>query len=353
MILHQILFRAGIVEVTPTSADDLWTLRRIIAAGDYIETDTRRVAKQKGEFQRPDKGERIKVRIVLEVERAGLDSQLDRLRISGKIRDVSTEFLAKGSFHSIIVTPNHRLTLRKQRWSEVEKRLLSQPDERNTSFVIVAIDSREAGVGRVDGTHLQLYPSVQSGQSGKQYNEPKGIGAGYFKRVEHLVQNIGIGEAGMFFIAGPGLVKNQFSNYLTTEMGDNMVIRLLEGVDLSGEDGVYSALRSKNLRDVLEGSKLAKVLNLLEEAVKRLSTKNSSVSIGLKDCLKAAQDGSVEAVIISDKIFEGLVNEDLLVKFLNLVEKFGGESFMVDHTTDAGKQATALGGAVALLRYGR
>ena len=58
--------------VLPEDADDLLTLRRIIEDGDYIIAETTRVIKQVKEFARPNKGDRIKVRISLRVENISL-----------------------------------------------------------------------------------------------------------------------------------------------------------------------------------------------------------------------------------------------------------------------------------------
>ena len=49
----------------PEDSDDLLNLRRIIKENDKIIGDTTRVLKQDKDYARPDKGERVKVRIAL------------------------------------------------------------------------------------------------------------------------------------------------------------------------------------------------------------------------------------------------------------------------------------------------
>jgi protein pelota len=73
------------ISVIPEDSDDLFNLRRIIKEDDIVVGDTTRVIKQEKDYSRPDKGERIKVRIVLMVEKISLDDVLDRLRIGGTI----------------------------------------------------------------------------------------------------------------------------------------------------------------------------------------------------------------------------------------------------------------------------
>ena len=50
-------------------SDDLLIIRRLIKKGDTIVGETTRVIKQEKEYSRPDKGERIKIRLAIEVEK--------------------------------------------------------------------------------------------------------------------------------------------------------------------------------------------------------------------------------------------------------------------------------------------
>ena len=59
--------------IIPEDLDDSFTLRRIIEINDNIITDTTRSIKQRSEFSRPDKGERVKIRILLRIENINFD----------------------------------------------------------------------------------------------------------------------------------------------------------------------------------------------------------------------------------------------------------------------------------------
>ena len=50
-------------------------------------------------------------------------------------------------------------------------------------------------------------------------------------------------------------------------------------------------------------------------------------------------------------IFANNLDENALVETLNLVEERGGKVFLCDSSLETGKQVSALGGMVALLRY--
>ena len=112
------------ISVIPEDSEDLFNLRRIVQQGDTIVGDTTRVIKQEKDYSRPDKGERIKVRIALTVEKISLDDVLDRLRIGGTISESSNELVPHGSHHSFILKVNDGITIKKKRWQPVEKKLI-------------------------------------------------------------------------------------------------------------------------------------------------------------------------------------------------------------------------------------
>ena len=165
--------RHGLVTVTPEQPDDLWSLRRVISKQDFVAGETSRVYKDLGEYSRPDK-ERIKVSVTIEVESIQLDSTFSRLKVSGKIVDVSNELLSKGSFPFTYCFRGtqglHQETRRIHRGSV---RLIEGANVPKDNFVIIALDRREAGIGIVKGTHLQILPTIESGITGKMYQDSK------------------------------------------------------------------------------------------------------------------------------------------------------------------------------------
>ena len=112
------------ISVIPEDSEDLLNLRRIIKKNDRVVGDTTRVLKKEKDYSRPDKGERIKVRVALTIEKILLDDVLDRLRISGTIFESSNESVPHGSHHSFILRFNDGITISKKKWSQSEKKLL-------------------------------------------------------------------------------------------------------------------------------------------------------------------------------------------------------------------------------------
>ena len=79
------------ISLMPEDSDDLLTIRRILKNDDKIVGETTRVIKQEKEYSRPDKGERVKVRLAIKVEKISLDNVLDRIRVGGTILESNNE----------------------------------------------------------------------------------------------------------------------------------------------------------------------------------------------------------------------------------------------------------------------
>ena len=254
--------------VIPEDADDLLTLRRIIENGDYVFADTTRVIKKVKEFARPDKGERIKVRVSVRVESISLDDIVDRLRITGIITNTDNELVPRGIHHSLTVQVGDTITIDKNRkWNDVETNILKRSGT-STNFILVAIDAQEAAVAKISGTHLKIIPNIYSGQSGKRYQHAAKNNPNieiFFDDIAKTIQSIFSAAAAeennsTIIIFGPGETKRRFYNLLVEKHKlEKGKVSLIDGVDVAGEDGIFVFLRSPAIKEAMSSSKLATV----------------------------------------------------------------------------------------------
>lgn len=336
------------VALIPEESDDLFTLRRVIQSGDRVVGDTTRVIKQDKEYARPDRGERIKIRIALDVEKISIDDVVDRLKLQGTIAESDNEAVSKGSHHSMTLKIGEPLTLIKSRWSEIEKKLIFGKKEAG-SFLLVAVDTSDCGIGRLSGTHLKLIPNLYSGASGKRYKTKFNV-EDFFKDVQGSISST-IRENDEIIIFGPGETKKRLGNFLAaSSSAKGRKIRVIEGIDSSGEDGIYTFVRSDAMRQALTQSKIAIVSSILDEIMLMVNKKINKFTMGLEETAKANDAGAVQSLVFSDKVFENQ-DEDKVISFLNRAEGKGVEVYAVDSTTDVGLRVSSLGGVVSLLRF--
>jgi protein pelota len=343
--------------VIPEDADDLLTLRRIIQNGDYVFADTTRVIKKVKEFARPDKGERIKVRVSVRVESISLDDIVDRLRITGIITNTDNELVPRGIHHSLTVQVGDTITIDKNRkWNDVETNILKRSSN-STNFILVAIDAQEAAVAKISGTHLKIIPNIYSGQSGKRYQHAAKNNPNieiFFDDIAKTIQSMfsaAVENNSTIIIFGPGETKRRFYNLLVEKHKlEKGKVSLIDGVDVAGEDGIFVFLRSPAIKEAMSSSKLATVSSILDEIMRLVHKGDAKYAMGMQEVSNAASIKAIEYLVFSDSIFK-TTDENDVVKLLNLLESQGAKSFAVDSSTDIGWRVSSLGGIVALLRY--
>ena len=332
------------ISVIPEDSDDLLNLRRIIKENDRVIGDTTRVLKQDRDYARPDKGERIKVRIALTVEKISLDDVLDKLRVGGTISESSNESVPHGSHHSFILKINDGITISKKKWLPFEKKLLESSNNQ-IGFVLVAIDTADCGIARLRGTHLEFMPNMYSGSGGKRYKTNFNIEK-FFDQVQQAILTI-LKKEDIVIIFGPGETKKRFSNHIQKSQKFN--VKVVEGIDSGGEDGIYIFTKSQSMKEIMSDSNLSKAASIIDEVMVLANKKSKKFTMGFDETYNANQMGAVESVVFSDKAIQD--GEQRMIDFLNDVEEKGVKIYSVDSSTDIGLRVTGLGGIVSLLRY--
>ena len=336
------------VALIAEESDDLFTLRRVIKKGDKLIGDTTRAVKQDKDFARPDKGERIRIRVALNVEKVSIDDVVDRLRVQGTISESDSESVSKGSHHSMTLMIDEPVTLVKKSWADLERRLIFGKRDHG-SFLLVAVDTSDCGIARLNGTHLKIMPNLYSGASGKRYKSTFNI-EHFFVDVSTAIMSL-IRERDQIIIFGPGETKRRLANFLSQIPNcKGYKIQVIDGIDSSGEDGIYIFVKSETMKQALTKSKIAKVSSILDEIMRRVNKKNNKFTMGFDETSKANEAGAAESLVFSDKIFEKH-DEDKVIEFLNEAEANGVEVYAVDSTTDIGLRVSSLGGVVSLLRF--
>ena len=329
-------------------SDDLLTIRRLIKNGDKIVGETTRVLKQEKEYSRPDKGERIKIRLAIEVEKVSLDDVLDRIRVGGSITESNNDAVPHGSHHSFIVKIDEPFNLVKKKWTPMEKKLATKK-QHGVTFVLVAIDTGDCGIGRLKGTHLYLLPNIYSGASGKRYKSNFKIEK-FFDDVVKVLSTI-VQKDDTVIIFGPGETRKKFGNFLSNgTLGQKIQIKVVEGVDSGGEDGIHIFTKSDSMKEIMSDSKLAKVSKIIDQIMFLANKTSKKFSMGLAETRKANEFGAIESLVFSEKAIQDY-DEQEVIDFLNDVESKGGELFSVDSSTDVGLRVSGLGGIIALLRF--
>lgn len=330
--------------VIPEELDDLLVLRRVIKKNDLVASETTWSLKKSGEYIRPNKKERVKIKILLQADKVYLVGAFNRLQISGKIIETNNDSISHGSHHSIYVEINSSIKIIKE-WTAAEKNLISS--NMAAGFLLLSVERGNYCIGIVKGTHLQIYPETSFGSTGKQYKTDFNIEK-FLDQIKKSIMLL-LENSNNVIVFGPGNTKNRVGDYLNRKI-KNIDIRITDGIESGGEDGIYVFVKSKIIKNVMRNSKLAKVAYIINEIMLLAGRKSNKFSMGFKQTNLANKYHAVESVVFSYKIIEE-ENEEEVINFLNKVENSGAKIYGVDSTTDLGLRVNSMGGIVALLRF--
>jgi protein pelota len=141
------------------------------------------------------------------------------------------------------------------------------------------------------------------------------------------------------------------ANQLAQEVKATASIHVIEGFDLSGSDGVRALVKFSGFQEIARGSVLVEMQKLVSEAIRRISMGDPRVAYALPRVKAMATAGAVDSCVVCNDVFSVSVDEEEIVRTLNTIEEQGGKVYLADSSLELGKQISAFGGIVALLRY--
>lgn len=355
MRILEINLKKGFVKVIPETFDDLWHLYNVIYKNDKVYAQTSREIKLDEQYARPRRGERVSVFLGVKVENVAWDKLLGRLRVHGTICE-APEIVPTGAHHTLNIALNKPVTIVKKEWAKHHIERLERAGKTSEKpMIIVAIDDEGYAIATTAqyGVEVKVEESVKL--PGKLEAEKRDSATKeYFKRTLNSLRQIWMPMRCPIAVIGVGFVKNDFARFLESEDRDvaKSVVDI-KSVNNGGVAGIYEALRSGVLLKAMKRQRIVEETEIIEKILKRLGEGESNVTYGLEEVEKAAELGAIEKLVLADKILREAPDEKrlLLEDLMRMVERKGGNIFVVSTEHEAGAKLTALGGIAALLRF--
>jgi peptide chain release factor subunit 1 len=175
---------------------------------------------------------------------------------------------------------------------------------------LVAMDSKEAGFGILNGERLELIENITSGISGKsgkggesqrRYERERGMElAYYFRRVaEHaskaFLENHKIT---VLIVGGPGPTKDDFlkGDYLHYEL-ENVLLNTVD-TQSAGREGVREVLSKSS--EALKNMCVPEQKRLVQRLLADMGRQDGLAISGLDSVLNALKNGEVEVALVTD-----------------------------------------------------
>ncbi|MBD3350422.1 MAG: mRNA surveillance protein pelota [Candidatus Lokiarchaeota archaeon] len=355
----QIIFQdrnKGIIKLLTQNLDDLWTLYNIIKPNDLVKSRThRRIV-----FREGDKGERKPMTLEIKTESVEFHEYSNRLRIKGRITEGPDEYISLGQYHTLNIEVGTKLSIKKNAWYKHDLRRLKKSTDSfaNKKIVVIAVESGLATIGIISNYSVRILSTIRHNIPGKRFanqNSNKALEVFFNKINTLIIDKIKQLEINLVIIIGPGFLKEKYQTSLKENLiKDNLEMdtRLLSAS--SGTDSaIYEVLRSGEISKIISNHKISLETGYMEEFVARLGKDYGLATYGFDQCLKAAEMGSVERLLITDILLR-TVNTDQekhMEQLFNLVEQNGGEVHILSTRSPAGEQLDKFGGIAALLRF--
>ena len=340
-VLHQDA-RTNEIKLHPETLDDLWHLHNLVDEGDLVFATTFRRKEDKPDKLRPERIEKIRMRLGIRVKRVEFHESDDMLRILGTIEEGPQDI---GEHHTLMINIGDSITIVKPEWKPQHfdriKRAIESSDQ--PSIFFVAIEDTDAVIAASRQYGLKEYATITRSSSGKMY-DTKSNELDYLDEIVEKLMGVVHGEP--LILLGPGFTKEALAKRIREKAPEMSNSVSVQHTGQAGMTGISELMKSGVGGNLLEQSRVAKETRLMEELFAEIG-KNGMFSYGDESVRNAVDAGAIRILLVLDKKLRTPEIDKLLLK----VESAKGEFVIISSLHEAGRRLESLGGVAALLRY--
>lgn len=339
-VLHRDM-KAGEVRLKIQNADDLWHLFNLVEAGDLVRAYTYRREESVTDKIRPERMEKVRMKVALRVEKVEYQDFSDRLRISGVIEEAPQDL---GRHHTLNVGVDDDLTIVKE-WRDHELRRIEEAVAATEVplVTVVAIDDEEALLAEIRQMGIREIAVIRSDRQGKMFPGADRR-ALYFQEVLEKARTIH--PAAPLLVVGPGFEREDFARFVEGRSPDVAERIRLHGTSQGGLPGIREAMRAGLGAKVLEETRVAQETRLVERLLEEVA-KGGLYAYGPAEVDAAASAGAIETLLVTDMRVRDLAVEALM----RTVESARGRVAVISSRHEAGAKLESLGGIGGILRF--
>src|SRR5438034_2239032 len=293
-VLHQDP-KEGAIQLQVQNADDLWHLHNLIEPGDLVRAFAYRREEAATDKVRPERGEKVRIKRGIRVERVEYQDFSDRLRISGVIAEGPQDL---GRHHTLIVGVDDDLTIVKE-WRDHHLRRIEEAVEATERplVTVLSIDDEEALIAVIHQMGIREVATIHSEHHGKMFPGPD-TRAAYFQEIFSKVSAMDIGMA--LLVVGPGFEREDFARFVKDRDSDLAAKLRLHGTSQAGTAGIQEAMKGGLGAKILEETRVAQETRLVERLLEEVA-KGGLFAYGPDEVRTAVDAGAVETLLVSDE----------------------------------------------------
>jgi protein pelota len=340
-VLHQDA-AANEIKLLPETLDDLWHLHNLIDEGDLVFAMTYRRGEEKSDKLRPDRSDKMKMRLGIRVKKVEFHESDDVLRVLGVIEQGPQDM---GEHHTLMIVLHEALSIIKPEWKAQHfdriKRAVASSEK--PSIFLVAIEDTEAVIAAVREYGIKEHATITRNPGGKMYDS-KPNESEYLDEVMEKLRLVVQGEP--LVLLGPGFVKEALAKRLREKAPELAATMTVHHTGQAGMAGIHELMKQGVGGKFLEETRVAKETRLMERLFGEIG-KGGMFAYGEQEVLRAVEAGAVATLLVLDT----KVRTPFADKLLRTVEESKGEFVIVSSLHEAGRRLESLGGYAAILRY--
>lgn len=340
-VLHQDT-RTNEIKLMPESIDDLWHIENLLDEGDLVYATTLRRKEDKGDKLRPERTEKVRMRLGIRVTKVEFHESDDRLRLLGTIESGPQDV---GQHHTLMIGIRDDLTVVKSEWKQAHleriRRAVDASDR--PSVVFVAIEDTEAVIAIAREYGLKEVATITRNPGGKMYDS-KSDEQEFLSVVAEKVMSVD--EEAPLVVLGPGFTKESLARSMRDRHPDRCSNLTVLSTGQAGMAGIQEVMKRGLGGKAVEDSRVATETQLVERLFSEIST-DGLFAYGLDSVRLAAEAGAIDTLLVSDVKVRTSEADSLL----RAVEGSRGRFFIVSSLHEAGRKLESLGGVAAILRY--
>ncbi len=342
--------RSGEIGLKVDTLEDLWHLKYIIDPGDIVFALTKRKPESADDKIRPEKLEKVTVRLGVRTESTEFHKFADRLRILGVI----VSGMDTGMYHTLNIEEGMNISIIKENWKNDQLERIREAEEasKRPSVIMAAIEEGDADIGLVRHYGIEPYSHIHQ-SSGKREN---GLRSDFFKEISGQLAFVW-NENAAVIICGPGFTKDDFMNVFRKEHPEIAAKTITEDSTMIGVSGFMEVLKKGSVDRIMSESRISRETSFMDQLLKEIAT-DGKAAYGQADVQKAVDYGAVETLLVTDEKIRkeretsGAGKEQTPTDTLmREVEKGQGKVIIMSTEFEPGRRLESFGGIAALLRY--
>lgn len=320
------------------SYEDIIALSIIVEEGDLVEGHVYRKLEHREEDIRKKKAERVRVRVVIRVDKVEIQHLSNRLRVHGQIVEGPEDII--GSYQSISFEPRDLIGICKEWDSFVEEYLEETLRESHVPpIVAIGIEQGSAEIYLIRSRSYERIYSTDwsSGKISNREEQFQIFGEILSRAIEISGKELAV------VVYGPGFIKDNFVKFVRERAPDLS----LHVVNTNHGDlrGLYELMKGK-LEKFLRNYRVSREMMLVDRLLEEIGKEGFYV-YGIKDIEESASSGAIDTLLVHQNIF----HDREIRRIIKTVREKRGRIVVISGDHEAGNILKSLGGIAAITRF--